>query len=142
MTKKTSEHSPYFSPRTNHLVTLKLPYPPSLNRYYRTYNGRPTISAEGRKYKERIAEILKPAFYDLADYSSNLQVWIEVMFPDRRRRDLDNLNKCLLDSLTTDPKKNHVGVWEDDSLIHDLRLVRIGVEKPGFVRLHIAEIKP
>ena len=92
------------------------------------------ISVEGRKYRQRVKELLLPAFEGVPNYSTALQVWVEVMFPDRRKRDLDNLNKALLDSLT------HSSVWDDDSLIHDLRLVRIGVEKPGFVRLHVAEI--
>ena len=33
--------------------------------------------------------------------------------------------KALLDSLT------HAGVWEDDSLVDDLRLIRGEVRKPG-----------
>ena len=36
--------------------------------------------------------------------------------PDRRRRDLDNLLKALLDSMT------HAGVMQDDALIEDLRV--------------------
>ncbi|MCL4120849.1 UNVERIFIED_CONTAM: hypothetical protein GTU68_007125 [Idotea baltica] len=92
------------------------------------------ISTEGRAYRQRTKEILLPVFESHPDFERPLSVWIEVMFPDRRKRDLDNLNKCLLDSLT---KSN---VWKDDSLIHDLRLVRIGVEKPGYVRLHIGEL--
>jgi Holliday junction resolvase RusA-like endonuclease len=36
--------------------------------------------------------------------------------PDRRRRDVDNLLKSLLDGL------GHAGVYEDDSQIQDLRI--------------------
>lgn len=128
---KTSDH---FDKSTNHLATIKLPYPPSLNRYYAPFRGRPTITPVGRAYRQRVTEILTPQFEHIDNYATELQVWVEVMLPDRRRRDLDNLNKALLDAIT------HSGVWEDDSLIHDLRLVKVGVERPGFVRLHIAEI--
>ena len=129
-----------FQLETRGLVTVKLPYPPSLNRYYRVARGRMFISAEGRKYKHRIQEILRPAFCEIEDYSAPLTVWVEVMMPDRRRRDLDNLNKCLLDSLTADSKRGLTGIWEDDSQIEDLRLTKVGVKKPGWVRLHIGEI--
>ena len=130
---KTSDLA-QFNLRTSHLVTIKLPYPPSLNRYYAPYRGRVTITKVGREYRQRVMELLVPHFEHMADYSAELQVWVEVMLPDKRRRDLDNLNKALLDAIT------HSGVWEDDSLIHDLRLLKIGVQKPGYVRLHIAEI--
>jgi crossover junction endodeoxyribonuclease RusA len=36
--------------------------------------------------------------------------------PDRRIRDLDNLAKAVLDSLT------HAGAWEDDAQVHDLHV--------------------
>ena len=35
--------------------------------------------------------------------------------PDRRRRDIDNINKAILDVL------EQIGVVQDDSQIHDLR---------------------
>jgi len=44
----------------------------------------------------------------------SLEVQYIVFLPDRRRRDLDNFGKCLLDALTK------CGAIEDDSLITDL----------------------
>ena len=38
--------------------------------------------------------------------------------PDNRKRDLGNLDKCLLDALTK------AGVWTDDSLVDDQRFRR------------------
>ena len=56
--------------------------------------------------------------------------------PDRRVRDLDNLNKAILDSLT------HSNVIEDDKYIDDLRIVRAGYEKNnGRVEIYISEIE-
>lgn len=54
--------------------------------------------------------------------------------PDARRRDLDNLLKCLLDSL------KHAGVYADDSLIREIH-VRFGEpDRPnGSV---LVELKP
>ncbi len=50
-----------------------------------------------------IATITKPVALDLA-----------VGRPDRRRRELDNVNKAVLDLL------QHIKVLEDDSLVHKL----------------------
>ena len=57
---------------------------------------------------------------------------IEAFMPDRRRRDLDNLLKGLLDSLT------HAGVWEDDNQVVDLR-IRKAPTIGGMVKVQITE---
>jgi len=53
--------------------------------------------------------------------------------PDRRRRDLDNAMKALLDSL------EHAGVYDDDSQIDDLRIVRGGIVPGGACVIEIRE---
>ena len=118
------------------LTIVKLPYPPSLNRYYRVWRGRMVVGPEGKAYREAVQQILGPSFQDVEPYKVPLRVWIDVMMPDRRKRDLDNLNKSLLDAITD------AGVWADDSLIEDLRLIKVGVEKPGYVRLTVSELSP
>ncbi|MBG7476336.1 RusA family crossover junction endodeoxyribonuclease [Pseudomonas aeruginosa] len=50
---------------------------------------------------------------------------------DRRKRDLDNLLKGLLDSLTK------AGAWDDDGLVDDLRIVRGEVKVGGEVLVTI-----
>ena len=96
-------------------VTLTLPWPPSVNKYWRTFQGRMIISAEGRSYRKAVADqvlIQSGANH----YTGKLCVEIEAYRPDNRRRDLDNLLKAVLDGCT------HAGVWEDDSNIVDLRI--------------------
>jgi crossover junction endodeoxyribonuclease RusA len=96
-------------------VTLTLPWPPSVNKYWRTFQGRMIISAEGRSYRKAVADqvlIQRGAKH----YAGKLCVVIEAYRPDNRRRDLDNLLKAVLDGCT------HAGVWEDDSNIVDLRI--------------------
>lgn len=66
--------------------------------------------------------------------TGRLQVWVEAWMPDRRKRDLDNIKKALLDSMT------HAGVYEDDSQIDDLRSVRRDVVKGGYVIVHVCEL--
>jgi crossover junction endodeoxyribonuclease RusA len=47
-----------------------------------------------------------------------LRLDVEAWMPDRRRRDLDNTLKATQDAMT------HAGIWDDDSQIDDLRIVR------------------
>ena len=97
------------------MIELTMPWPPSVNRYWRTFQGRMIISAEGRSYRKAVADqvlIQRGAKH----YEGKLRVVIEAWRPDKRKRDLDNLLKAVLDSLT------HAGVWADDGLIVDLRI--------------------
>lgn len=97
------------------MIELTLPWPPSVNRYWRTFQGRMIISAEGRSYRKAVADqvlIQRGAKH----YEGKMRVEIQAWRPDNRRRDLDNLLKAVLDACT------HAGVWVDDSNIVDLRI--------------------
>lgn len=62
-----------------------------------------------------------------------LAVHVTVHPPDRRRRDLDNAMKALLDALA------HGGAYEDDSQIDRLEIVRGAVVPGGKVIVRIME---
>jgi len=66
--------------------------------------------------------------------AGRLAVRIECSPPDRRRRDLDNVPKGLLDALT------HGQVILDDSQIDDLHIVRRPQVKDGCVVVTIRPI--
>ena len=93
-------------------VTMSLPWPPSVNHYYRHVGPRVLISKDGRRYRETVAGIARRAAIPM--FSVPVEVGIDLYPPDNRRRDADNSLKCTLDSLT------HAGVYEDDSLIRKL----------------------
>lgn len=97
------------------MIELTMPWPPSVNTYWRTFQGRMIISADGRAYRKAVADqvLVQSGAKHLA---GKLVVEIEAWRPDNRRRDLDNLLKAVLDGLT------HAGVWDDDSNIVDLRI--------------------
>ena len=38
-------------------ITLTMPWPPSVNKYWRTFQGRMIISAEGRSYRKAVADL-------------------------------------------------------------------------------------
>ncbi len=98
-------------------MKLTLPFPPSVNTYWRAPNrgplaGRHLISAAGRKYQSDACAAIIEQLRRLPKPSTTPAAVAIILFPpDQRRRDLDNYNKALFDALT------HAGVWEDDSQV-------------------------
>lgn len=117
------------------MIKLVLPFPPSLNTYWRNVQGRTIVSRAGRDYRRQVQ--IDVAARRLRDpslpkgLSQPLAVTLRVHAPDRRARDLDNLPKGLLDALT------HAGLWEDDSLIDELHIYRCGPIKGGCVVVQV-----
>jgi crossover junction endodeoxyribonuclease RusA len=66
----------------------------------------------------------------------HLVVTLTAFPPDKRRRDLDNLPKVVLDSLTK------AGVWKDDSQIQRLTIQWGGMCPGGDLEVEIEEIDP
>jgi len=91
------------------MIVLELPYPPSLNHYYRHVGPRVLISREGRLYRERITAIFRSQ--GVTPMTGQVELELEIYPPDYRRRDLDNTLKGLLDSL------QYAGAYGDDSQI-------------------------
>lgn len=114
------------------MINLTLPWPPSVNRYWRTFQGRMIISAEGRLYRKAVADqvLIQGGAKHL---NGRIKVVIEAWRPDKRRRDLDNLLKAVLDSLT------HAGVWVDDNLVVDLRIYW-AQDIGGMLKIEIKEL--
>lgn len=118
------------------MVELELPFPPSANSYYRhptkgKLAGRHLISQEGRSYREEIIYKVSPL---KINYAGRLAVTLRCYMPDNRRRDLGNIEKALCDALT------HARLWNDDSQIDDLRIVRHEVVKGGKVVVQVCEL--
>jgi crossover junction endodeoxyribonuclease RusA len=114
------------------MIEIELPFPPSANHYYRRVGPRTLISREGRRYRERVCAIL--ARLGLGCFWGSLDMDIEVYPPDQRRRDADNLQKCLLDSL------QHGGLYADDSQIKKLKIEMCGSVRGGRTLVRLAEI--
>jgi len=98
------------------MLRFELPYPPSINHYWRRVGPRTLISREGRRFRERVVAIL--AALHIRPLKGKLAVHVEVFPPDRRRRDIDNVQKALLDAL------EHGGAYADDS-----QIVKLTIEK-------------
>lgn len=116
-------------------ITLKLPFPPSVNTYYRNVNGRTLMSARGRQYKSAVWLAVQQQGHLHKRMAGRIAVDVLAYAPDKRMRDIDNLAKGLLDAIAG------AGVFMNDEQIDDLR-VRRGpcMGKPGWVVVTITEI--
>lgn len=115
-------------------IDLYLPFPPSVNNYYcHTRNGT-RIKKAGIRHREETAIVISETFGGVPAIAHSIAVTLILYPPDKRRRDLDNSPKCLLDSLT------HSGLWVDDSLIDQLTIYRGKVAPPsGFVFVRVSD---
>jgi len=120
---------------------IALPFPPSVNSYY----GHTCIGAKGRaiakiyikergrNYRQDVIKIIKDKELDLMA-NIPLEVSIKVTPPDNRIHDIDNILKCLFDSLS------HAKFWEDDRFVRKLAMEFVEkdhYEKPGSVLVHV-----
>lgn len=112
-------------------IELYVPWPPTVNSYYSHTKRGVFISKKGRQYRDEVlSEIQQQTPNMQLDESIHLTV---ILYPpDRRRRDLDNYMKALLDACT------EAGLWEDDSLIDQLYILRGSVVRQGAVKLILA----
>ena len=103
-------------------MMLTLPWPPSVNRMWRTVRGRTLLSAAGRQYRADAVQMAlagSPTRFGDAPLEVTIIAWL----PDNRRRDADNLFKAPLDALA------HAGIYTDDSQIVGLSIRKAGVDR-------------
>lgn len=113
-------------------VSFELPWPPSVNRYYRHVGPRVLISREGRRYRMMCVSRLGGVFPKL---EGKVKLTGEFYPPDARKRDLDNVLKCMIDSLV------HAGLMRDDSQIKHIDVQMMSPVPPeGAVYIKLEEI--
>lgn len=130
------------------MIKLILPYAPSVNRYWRACVKHGTkihyISKEGVEYCEQVEKIInswrKSNFcneYIFGNDNVIVDYWMCV--PDRRSRDIDNIQKALFDSLTK------AKVWEDDVQVVSGCISKVDRDshnfKAGAVVVHIYTVE-
>ena len=117
------------------MLTLDLPFPPTLNTYYRAFQGRVLLSKKGRQYKEDVlAHVLQQCRGRPEIMLGRLRVEIYLHFPTRRQCDVDNRIKATLDAL------ENAGVYENDSQVDHLTVVRRDVVSGGACTVVVSEI--
>lgn len=111
-------------------VIFTLPWPPTVNTYYRKFQNRMILSKRGKMFRSDVLSILiqqqVPHFKD-----RRLSIEIVANPPDARKRDLDNLLKPLLDAFEHSEK-----IFNDDS-----QFDRIVIERGDILGRHKANVE-
>ena len=118
------------------VAAVELPYPPSVNDYWRSRwspKQRRVIvylDDSGKQYRiDCLAAMLQQRGCGRR-LKGRLRLTIGAYMPDRRVRDLDNIQKALLDGM------KHGGLYHDDGQIDYLTIVRMPVLPPhGLIRV-------
>ena len=110
------------------MVLIDLSLPPSANQRLIPYVINMTRKIIGikdspkyREWMELEARKIKNEIQ--APYAEPVYVYMEITFPDRRKRDLDNMAKPVCDVLKL------AGIYDDDSLIEFLICRRLSPNK-------------
>ena len=67
-----------------------------------------------------------------------IEVRIDVYAPDRRKRDIANIEKPICDAMQ---QKGGYGIFIDNFQIDIIHMRRMEITKPGYVRVFISEIE-
>lgn len=94
------------------LVEFSIPYPPSTNRIWRQGQGRVHKSKEYTDWIALAAWEMRAQLGPKKVITEPFKFTVRANRPDKRKRDLDNILKPILDLL------GHYGIIENDSLCH------------------------
>ncbi len=111
-------------------IRLELPYPPSVNSYWRANGHRRYISKEGVEFTKAVDLVVKQSN---AKSFEEKKVAISVMIHPRSKRkfDLDNTLKAILDALMK------AGMYNDDSQIEYIEIARGEAVDGGKAVVHL-----
>ena len=104
-------------------IALTLPWPPSANHYWGQSGNRKYITKRGLAFREQVAESVAESGAHAG--AGRLAVFVSLFQPTRRKCDIDNYMKALLDAL------QEAGLYENDEQIDRLEIVRMPPTKGG-----------
>lgn len=105
------------------MISIVLPFPPSVNHTWMRGKGQRLYANPKVKTFHNQANAIIKSLCLLEPLKYRLKVKIVLNEKDRRKRDIDNYTKSIFDACT----KN--GVWEDDSQVDELIIVRGVIDK-------------
>lgn len=106
--------------------------PQSTNNLYRRHGHVMYMTNEGKSIKQSYIYQAKQQ-YKGEILTGDIEVSIKLVFTDKRRRDIDNWNKILFDSLTG-------VIWKDDSQIIKMTIEKV-IETVPKIEIDVQSIK-
>tara|TARA_R110000787_G_scaffold58778_1_gene133582 strand:- start:326 stop:685 length:360 start_codon:yes stop_codon:yes gene_type:complete len=113
---------------------FEMPWPPSVNGYWRTFRNRQIISKRGREYRVNAIERLVELGLNNENVSGDLHVSLVLNPPTLRKYDVDNFNKALFDAMS------HGNFWLDDEQIVSLNIKKGVKVKGGNIDITVAGV--
>ena len=110
---------------------FNMPWPPSLNGYWRTFKNRQIISKRGRDYRKAAIAHLNEIGLAGTKLDGRLAVTVTLHPPTLRKYDCDNFFKAIGDSLT------HAGFWVDDEQVDILTIKKAAKISGGLVTMRV-----
>ena len=111
-------------------MKIILPWPPSVNTAYpTTRSGRRVLSKKGKEYQKIVWALC--AKQNIKMVRGPVQIVIQAFPPDKRKRDVDNLFKMILDGL------QKAYIIEEDSLVYHLAITKNVPMPPGRVEIDL-----
>ena len=110
------------------MIELNLPYPPSVNTYWGFRGSRRFLTKTANDFKLIVNLASKRARF--GDDKVGLEILLHA--PDRRRRDIDNVLKPLIDALQA------AGVFDDDGQFDKIEIARGSIKSGGGCTIVIA----
>lgn len=118
-------------------IEFSLPWAPSMNRIWRAGRGRVYRSAEYIAWlnEAQIQWLLQRPKLMHRKITGEYKILIDFFPPDKRRRDMGNLEKVVSDFCQA------AGIIEDDSLCRDIHLVWKEQRSSGSVDVKLSSIR-
>ena len=110
---------------------FELPYPPSINGYWRAFRGRQIISKRGREYRVNAIERLRELNLINEKIEGRVSLSVVIHPPTLRKYDIDNWCKAPFDALT------HAGFWHDDEQVDSLSIKKGEKIKGGKILIKV-----
>jgi crossover junction endodeoxyribonuclease RusA len=96
------------------MISFEFPYPPSVNHYWGQCGKRKYITKRGIDFRSSISGLVADKAQETITHE--IEAFVTLYPPDKRRRDLDNPMKALLDAM------QEAGVYDDDCQIKKLTI--------------------
>lgn len=109
---------------------IEIPYPPSVNHYWGQHGKIKYLTKKAKQFRADIAVAVR----GIETVEHDVHLIIDVRPPDRRKRDIDNIIKPLMDAL------EHAGVYVNDCQVARLSVQRGPISKGGQAFIRIEKI--